>query len=324
MTNEPHDISSDLLALYLTGEADATQRRSVEEWAAASDANAVELLRMQQVWDLGSEGVALPDVDVDAAWTKVEGRIADAEGQGRVRSIGRSTGWQRWMAAAAVLTGLVFAARWFFQPKMESYAATSEFVEVLLADNSRSVVSPGSSLDVRMGKQRSVQLSGAAYFEVQRDEERPFIVESGDVLVTVLGTAFEVSAYDTAQAIVVRVRSGRVRVDVAGESVELTAGEHAVYNKERHMLERKPAPPAEAWGLRILQFEGASLEQVADQLQRIYKVRIDLRNEAIARCTLTAEFDDETLKTILGVIAETFTLEVQEQDGTYILDGDGC
>lgn len=321
---DPQGISSELLALYLTGEADDTQRRAVEEWAAASDANATELVRMQQVWDLSGEAIARPEVDLDSAWGKLEARIAEAEGKGRIRSIGGGVGWIRWMVAVAVVTGLVFAARWFFQPKVESYAATSEAVEVLLADNSRSVLAPGSSVEVRMGKQRNVQLNGAAYFEVQRDEQRPFTVEAGDVLVTVLGTSFEVSAYDTAQAIMVRVRSGHVRVDVGGESVLLTAGEHAVYHKERHFLERKAAPPAEVWGLRILQFEGASLQQVVDQLQRIYKVRIDLGNDAIARCTLTAEFDEESLRTILGVIAETFGLAVEEENGNYVIDGSGC
>lgn len=322
--NAPSSISSDLLACYLAGEASEAQRNEVEAWVAASDANASELLRMQQVWDLSSEASSGPEVDIDNAWVKLEARIAEAEGKGRVRSIDRGQGWMRWLAAAAVVTGLVFAARWFFQPKMERYAATTEAVEVLLADNSRSVLSPGSALEVRMGGHRNVRLSGAAYFEVQRDEQRPFIVEAGDVLVTVLGTSFEVSAYDTAQAIVVRVRSGRVQVEVGGESVLLTAGEHAVYHKERHLLERKSAPPAEVWGLRILQFESATLYQVTEQLQRVYNARIDLRNEAIGRCTLTAEFDDESLRTILGVIAETFGLAVEEQNGNYIIDGSGC
>jgi len=324
MTTDPTPISSELLALYLAGEATEAQRNEVESWAAASDANASELLRMQQLWDLSGETTAQPEVDVDAAWMKLEARIAETEGRGIVRPIGSASSWTRWIAAAAVITGLVFAARWFMQPQAEHYAAMHEAVEVLLSDNSRSVLSPGSSLEVRMGKQRNVQLTGAAYFEVQRYEQRPFTVESGDVLVTVLGTAFEVSAFDTARTIVVRVRSGRVRVDVGGESVELSAGEHAVYNKERHFLERRTAPPAEAWGLRILQFEDATLDQVAEQLQRIYKVRIDLRNESIARCTLTAEFDDEPLRTILSVIAETFGLAVEEERGTYTLDGDGC
>ena len=279
---------------------------------------------MSEVWELTLDAGGAVEVNVDAAWSQLGQRIAEAEGRGRVRPIWGGRPLLKWIAAAAVVSGLVFAAQWFFQPKAEHYMAGVEATEVLLADNSRSVLSAGSTLDVRMDDERNVTLNGAAYFEVQRDEQRPFIVTSGEVLVTVLGTAFEVSAYDTSGSVSVRVRSGRVEVKAGEVALVLTAGQHAVYHKERHFLERKSAPPAEVWGLRILQFEGATLQQVADQLQRIYKVPIALQNPSIARCTLTAEFDDETLATILGVIADTFGLEVKEENGTYKLDGDGC
>lgn len=322
--NDPKPISSDLLASYLAGEADTAQREVVQDWAAASPENARELERMRTLWDLGAEATAMPGVDVDAAWGRVEARIAEAEGRGRVRPIGSGTNWVRWMSAAAVVAGLVFAARWSFRPKVEQYVAVGTAAEVVLADNSRSVLAPGSSMDVRMGKVRNVRLTGAAYFDVQRDEGRPFVVEGGDVSVTVLGTSFEVDAHDTSEVVLVRVRSGRVRVVAGTDTVVLQAGTHAVYHKERHFLERKAAPPAEVWGLRILQFEGATLDQVAVQLERIYKVRIGLRNESIAACRLTAEFDDETIAVILSVIAETFGLEVEERNGDYLIDGDGC
>ncbi|MCW5898393.1 MAG: FecR domain-containing protein [Flavobacteriales bacterium] len=357
-----HGIDSDLLARYVAGEADPWQRGQVEAWAGASRTNAQELERMQRIWSitadagstafaaemrawatgaeamakakaaedrawaLGAAAEARARLMEDRAWARVEARIAEAEGKGRVRSIrGGSGTWTRWLAAAAVVAGLVFAARWFLQPKAVEHVAQAEAVELLLADNSRGVLSPGSRMEERMGKRRAIRLEGEAYFEVRRDEQRPFTVEAGDLLVTVLGTAFEVSAYDTSEFVQVRVRSGRVRVEAGVETLELGAGEHARFNKERHFLERRPAPPAEVWGLRVLQFEGATLRQVADQLQRIYKVRISLRHDGIARCTLTAEFDDETIDTILGLIADTFSLQVERApDGSYTLDGDGC
>lgn len=321
-TNSP--IPSDLLARYLASEADAAQQQAVEDWAAASPENARELDRMRALWDLGAEASAMPEVDVDAAWGRVEARIAEAEGRGRVRPIAGGTNWTRWLAAAAVIAGLVFAARWFMEPKGTEHIAHTEAVDVLLGDQSRSVISPGSRMEERMGASREIRLQGEAYFEVQRDMERPFVVRTDGVEVTVLGTAFEVSAYDTAEAVLVRVRSGRVRVVAGSDTLVLAAGEHAQYHKKRHFLERKTAPPAEVWGLRILQFEGATLDQVAAQLERIYKVRISLRNERIAVCRLTAEFDDETLATILSVIAETFGLVVEERNGEYLIDGEGC
>ena len=256
MKDPDASIPSELLACYLAGEADEEQRRAVEEWVAASPENAAELEAMRTVWDLGTHAAHLSEVDVDRAWSRLDQRIAEEEGRGRIRSIRTGPHWMRWLSAAAVVAGIAFAARWFFQPSVVTYYAAATPVEVLLADSSRSVLSPGSTLEERRGEQRAMHLHGQAYFEVRRDEQRPFTVDVGDVLVTVLGTAFEVTAYDTSNYVEVRVRSGRVRVDAGGERIELGAGDHIRYHKQRHFLERRPAPPAEVWGIRILQFEG--------------------------------------------------------------------
>ncbi len=108
------------------------------------------------------------------------------------------------------------------------------------------------------------------------------------------------------------------------DALELTAGQHARFDKGRHFLERKAAPPAEAWGLRILQFEEAGLQEVVAQLERLYPVRITLAHEGLERCKLTADFDDETIEVILDVIAETFGLELERNVNGFLLDGSGC
>lgn len=322
----PASIDSDLLALYLTGEADAGQRLEVEQWAAASEENTQELDRMRRIWDISETAADIPAFNLDAAFSKVEARIAEVEGKGRVIPIGTGPRWMAWIAAAAVIAGLVFAAQFFWRtPQPEVLLAEASPIEATLEDNSNVVLSAGSRMEVLIEKERHVKLEGQAYFEVKRDERKPFIVETGDVLVTVLGTSFTVTAYDTSEFVLVRVRSGLVRVAGGEDSVELKAGEHARYHRTRHFLERAPAPPAEVWGLRILQFEEATLQQVADQLQRIYDVQIDLRNPAIGSCQYTGEFDNESIAYILTVIAETFSLELRQAEERYfILDGEGC
>ncbi|MBK7945525.1 MAG: FecR domain-containing protein [Flavobacteriales bacterium] len=321
--NAPTHIPSDLLASYVAGEADATQRAAVEAWVAQSRSNAEELERMRRIWSQCAEAMPVADVDEQAAWDRVQQRIAEEEGRGRVVPM-RGVRWQRWLAAAAVVAGVLLAGRWILQPKTERYAAASEHQELQLADGSAIVLSPGATLEARMGRERSIKLKGEAYFAVQRDEERPFVVDAGDLEVTVLGTAFTVAAFDTADLIEVRVRSGRVRVLAGVDSLVLTAGEHARYSKSRHMLERAPAPPAEVWGWRILHFDSAPLDMVAGQLERIYKVRVQLKHSGLARCTLTAEFDDEPIEAILGVIADTFGLQLIREGNNYTLDGEGC
>lgn len=316
-------ITSELLASYLAGEADGAQRRAVEHWAAEAPANADELRRMRAVWDLGSQATDLPEVDVDRAWAKLEGRIADIEGKGRVRSIGARS-WTRWLSAAAMVAMLVLAARWFFQPASTTYLAQAQPEQILLADSSRTVLFPGSKLKETMGKQRAISLQGRAYFEVRRDEQRPFTVDAGDLRVTVLGTAFEVADYDTAAYASVRVRNGHVRVVAGADTMDLLAGDHVRYDKQRHLLERRPAPPMEVYGLRVLKFEGAPMARVVEQLEAMYQVRITLGNERIANCRLTAEFNDEPIGSILDVIAQTFGLTVTDVTGTFKLEGDGC
>lgn len=316
-------IPSELLALYLSGEADEEQRGAVEAWAAEAPANADELRRMRELWDLGGQAVDVPEVDVEAAWVRLEARIADAEGKGRVRSIGVRT-WPRWLSAAAMVALLVLAARWFFQPASTTYLARAQPEQFLLADSSRTVLFPGSKLKETMGKQRAIRLQGRAYFEVRRDEQRPFTVDAGDLRVTVLGTAFEVADYDTAAFATVRVRNGHVRVVAGADTLDLLAGDHVRYDKKRHVLERRPAPPMEVYGLRVLKFEGAPMAQVVQQLETLYKVRITLANERIAACRLTAEFNDEPIGSIVDVIAETFGLHATAKPDGFELDGDGC
>src|SRR5690606_349671 len=152
MSHPGTSIPSELLALYLTGEADAAQRRAVEEWAAASPDNAAELESMRRVWELGADAGSMPEVDVDAAWERLDQRSVEEEGRGRVRAIRPVL--TRWLAAAAMLTGLAFGARWFFQPRTDMYMAHATPTEVRLADSSHTVLSPGSRMEVRMGRKR--------------------------------------------------------------------------------------------------------------------------------------------------------------------------
>lgn len=323
MSTSP-DIGSDRLARYVAGEADAAERALVDDWAARSPDHRRELDAMQAAWDLGAEGEPLRDADVDAAWRKVQ-RDLGAEAPVRVIPMHRARKATRWLAAAAVVLGVLFAARLLFGPTTQQVIADALHVTTTLADSSTIVVSPGSRVKAHMGDERRVVMAGEAYFEVKRDERRPFRVEAGEVRVTVLGTGFEVTAYDTSDMVLVRVRHGRVRVEAANDTVVLDAGQHARFDKRRHFLEREAAPPMEIWGDRIIQFDRASLQQVADQLERIFQVKVQLGNEALTRCELTASFDNEPIETVLRVIADTFGLRVERPEPRrYLLIGDGC
>ena len=322
MNKGPH-IDSELLARYLSGESDAVESAAVQQWVSEDPANGQELDAMRAVWDLSGEGYSM-EVDVEAALRKVNERIG-SEGITKVIPIQRRIPVVRWLAAAAVIAGVFMGVRFLLTNNSITLMATTEYQRTTLPDSSRVILSPGSSIKAKLQRERRVALVGEAYFEVKRDEQRPFIVEADGVTVTVLGTAFEVSAFDTSNSVMVRVRHGKVRVVAGMDSVVLQGGEYARYNKGAHFLERMPAPPSEVWGDRIIQFHDTPLAQVVEQLQSLFKVRVQLGNGALARCKLTATFEDEPIDYILRVIADTYgaTLNM-EAIGSYTLNGDGC
>lgn len=318
---EPIDISSEQLARYVAGEADAAERALVERWAASADANRRELDAMLAIWSMS--GDPAPSVDVDVAWNKVRSRISAGTGGGRAIPLWRRTAF-RWAAAAAVVVGLFGVIR-VLSPSEQDLVAYAEPVTSRLNDSSEVVLSPGSRMEARMGRERSIALQGKAWFEVARDAGHPFIVRSGDLEVTVLGTGFEVNAYDTSSVWSVRVRHGRVRVEAGGEQVELTAGERVRFDRRTGAFARQGPVTVEAWGERIVQFQNAPMSEVLVELQRIYHVRVDLSNEALAKCRLTATFEGEPIDQVLRVIAGTFGLRVTKPaPDNYLLEGDGC
>jgi transmembrane sensor len=327
--NPSPDIDSDLLARYVAGEADAAQQAAVELWAASAPDHAHELERLRSVWSWSKGPSDLGDMDVDSAWKKVSAQMDEA----RIIPIGRSnrSSWA-WVAAAAAVVGVLLVGRVLLSPPQQELVATTVHNSALLGDSSQVVLSPASRLVATMGKERSVELDGQAYFEVRRDERRPFVVHTTTIDVTVMGTAFEVTAFDGNDTVMVRVRHGKVRValrraenDSAGDTLILAAGEQTIWVRGDRLLERDVIGPVERWAGRIIQFNNAPLQQVVDELNSVYDSRIVLGTAAISGCPLTASFGDEPIDEIVRVIANTFGLQItRNADGSFTLTGDGC
>ena len=327
--NPSPDIDSDLLASYVAGEADAAQQAVVEQWAASAPEHARELERLRSVWSWSEGPSQVADVDVDSAWKKVSTQMDEA----RVIPLGRPkrSTWA-WVAAAAAVVGVLLVGRVLLSPTQQELVATTVHNNALLEDSSQVMLSPASRLVAVMGEERSVELDGQAYFEVKRDEQRPFVVHTTHVDVTVLGTAFEVTAFDGNDTVTVRVRHGKVRVairqaqgDSAGDTLVLTAGEQTTWVRGDRLLEREVIGPVERWAGRIIQFNNAPLQQVVDELNSVYDSRIVLGTTAISGCPLTASFGEEPIDEIVRVIANTFGFEIiRNADGSFTLTGDGC
>ena len=128
-----------------------------------------------------------------------------------------------------------------------------------------------------VGKERRVRLQGEAYFEVAKDAEHPFIVETDYFSTTVLGTTFNLSAYAGQSANVVLIEgSVSVRANGQTESVQITPGTQATLDERRSSFSVSEVDtyPYTQWREGFFYFDDATLYEVMQALGRWYNVNI--------------------------------------------------
>lgn len=256
------------------------------------------------MWDLlGEARPAEATSDTDAAWDRLRAATLDAPRLASDRPAVRSRRRSRWVWAPVIATALVAVAGWIYVAVPVSVTAPAgAFVTVALPDGSDVELNSGSALSYARGfwrlpfvaaDERTVQLSGEAYFDVERGA-RPFVVETADARVRVLGTAFNVRSRDDAGTIVT-VEEGRVEVLGATEAVVLGAGQRS------RVVGGTPSAPEEAavtqamvWRERGFAVQEQPLGAILRELERRYALDIDLRATDAAGDTLTLYFSGPT------------------------------
>jgi transmembrane sensor len=156
----------------------------------------------------------------------------------------------------------------------------SKVIDMALADGSHVWLNAGSSVKYPVafvGNDRKVEITGEAYFEVAHDKTKPFIVSKGDMEVQVLGTHFNVNAYDDEDDIKVTLLEGSVKVgNKAGDAI-IKPGEQAVIAsgaKQPKITNNIDLAEVMSWKNGFFQFNRASLQYVMKQLTRWYDVEV--------------------------------------------------
>ncbi|WP_374163667.1 FecR family protein [Arcticibacter sp. MXS-1] len=135
-------------------------------------------------------------------------------------------------------------------------------------------------------KERKVQLKGEGYFEVAKDASRPFIVETEEASVEVLGTHFNVRAYPTDNAVFATLLEGRVKVDNSRESRLLSPGEQGIASSSdsRISVSAVRVNDAVAWKNGLFVFRDNTVREIMEQVARWYNVDVEYRGD-VARKT---------------------------------------
>ena len=156
--------------------------------------------------------------------------------------------------------------------------------QVTLPDGSKVWLNAATSLrfpTAFTGKDRTVELTGEAYFEIARNKDQPFQVKVNEMTVDVLGTHFNIMAYENEGSVNTSLLQGSVRVEQAGQAKTLQPGQESRLNISTGNLLVAVADTdqAVAWKNGLFQFDGATLETVMHQVERWYDVDVKYEGE---------------------------------------------
>jgi transmembrane sensor len=301
-----------LLAKYLLGEAGPEETRRIEEWLAADPANQHYYDQLRLIWEKSLLLTPAPALNADdeeeRAWQMLREKLRDPQNAANRRTP-LKTLW--WIASAAVLLAAVVGSfLWWRNPSATDWQsiATKDAIRTdTLPDGSIITLNKHSSLST---KERTVNLEGEAFFRVARDTRRPFRVRTNDVMITVLGTSFNVRS-DAGQT-AITVETGAVSVSTRHGSIRLNAGETITLRQSDSILQKHPAgtPLHEYYRPRDFVCNDTPLWQLVDALNQAYDVHIRIGNPALHDLPINTVFHDEKLDRILSVIGETLNIRV--------------
>jgi len=175
------------------------------------------------------------------------------------------------------------------------------------------------------GRTREVTLSGEAYFDIRHDT-RPFIVHTGNITTTVLGTAFDINEHD--KDIVITVTKGKVRVENGvGDFGILRGNEQITVDRVHNKLKKTQVDAGEviAWKKPYLLFNDANMKDAVLELEQRFHVTIVLMNPALENCNVTATFTGgEPLEQIIKVLSKINNMDYRMNGNHIELNGEGC
>jgi ferric-dicitrate binding protein FerR (iron transport regulator) len=292
-----------------------------------------ELKYMEKNWKHFDQNSSQRDWNSGEAWVQLHQRLETEgllEDQAGRQDRHRIAPLFRIAASIALVFAIGIPALYFGVIRESAKENVSHFVAmegvytVNLPDGSRVYLNKGAEISCSKAftDQRKVELTGEAFFEVMSDPQNPFTVHSGEMLVTVLGTSFNVKQLDSSSDTEVFVKTGKVRVSVeaSDQSIQLEPGEVGIVENRTLRAATQEDPNYISWKTLEFKFVNSALSEVLNELEESYHVDIDAEDVDLSEMRITTSYSGQSINAILETIGTAFNLNVSRKENTYILN----
>jgi len=321
-----HEIDWDLILKYLEGDCTSEDEKKLKEWLYKDEYNREKLDRLSKIWNIPDN--PLPEPDVEKTWQGFKENISTGgtwdknlppfEMQIKKANVIEHLFRSRLLKIAAVFLIIVLTSYLFFKPNKfnslnEIIVDRAQTIIITLPDDTRVTLDAGSTLHYpdRFGEQeRQVYLNGEGFFEVTASKETPFYIHTAEAAISVLGTKFNVRAWQQNKKVTLTVLEGKVsfqpeNVDDPMAKVIVSRGQYSEiiensYPSNPQYIDTKRNL---SWLDREMYFQNVPLLEVLDQLERWYDLEIILTDVSIANNRVTIFIEPKEIEEILEVIS---------------------
>lgn len=206
----------------------------------------------------------------------------------------------------------------------EVHVKNGEHKRVILPDGTSVTLNAGSYL--RYPREfitdvRRIEMNGEAFFEVTRDEEKPFLIHTIDADVKVLGTSFNVKAFDMDEQLTVSVQTGKVQVDLPEAMMRLLPDEQFVMDKTKGEFQKRneDARLSTVWIKGGLYFNRTPIRTVVNELVRMYNRTIEFAPGAEYDDYIYGEHDNKSLEAVLKSIQYSTDIKYRIENDKIVL-----
>ncbi len=322
----------ELIYKYVRNKLTKAEKLRLQEWINEDPENARLFKNFVGHWKLS-------DFDVDLLKHKVWQKMPHQNGS---PSHERATFSWTWLKVAAVLVAVLGISFYLWKDQIipvdqvaivdkpviiEKVAERGQKLTVKLPDGSMVKLNSDSRLSYlsNFGNQpRDIQLTGEAFFEVERDETRPFRILSGDLQVEVLGTSFNVNAYPDQHAAIVAVRTGKVSVSNSARTMGtvLVKQEKLVFSNANGSFSKEvfsDAQLAYGWIDNYLSFNDLNLEEAMALIGKWFDMEYVIMNKQNTNKQITAKFNNPSLKNVMENLSYSYEFKYEINENGIVI-----
>lgn len=293
-------MNQDLIHKYLKGETTAQENQDILSWIEASVSNRKEFLRFRRLYDA-------------TIWNETSQSSVNTSPK-RVKSIPLI---RRWMQVAAIIAIVVSVTILIQQSILNTgekiftqsiEVPPGQRVNLMLSDGSKVTLNSNSKLHFPSsfkGSRRTVVLDGEGFFEVSHNKNRPFQVITQRCEIEVLGTTFNVLAYNNSGIFETSLIEGSVLVTekLTNQTSLLKPQEQVTIEGGKLVTRTFDSEDNFLWREGVYVFKNEELSTVLKKLEQYYQVRIEVRNKDLSANKCTGKFrQKEGIEHIIKVL----------------------